>query len=254
MRRRRRNAGTWLPNVGSATGIGAETTAGRSFAIQAAANGAITTGILPLTLDTPFEGDVIAAGVDSLADVIGSEYVLKRIVGNVFLNYANDTFDQEEVAGQPLIAAAGFFVARANDAAVGGGEDTPIGSATEGERRDNYSPLENDTIREPWIWRRTWILGAQGGRSGQIDQFVPNPNMQAYPISTVGYGTAAGGPYIDSRVKRIVANDNRLWFAISVANFPLGTAVLPGFEGSLVGFLDYRLFGSLRKARNQSAF
>lgn len=261
MARRRRSRGTWFPNIGSQIGALTENFMGRSFSIGAATNGSITTGILPLTFDTPFEGDRVSTGVDSLADIIGSEYVLMRIVGKLFASYSNPQLDGVGApGGSPIYFTAGFFVARPNDEAVGGGEDTPIGSATEAERRDNYSPLEVDTVREPWIWRRSWILGVAGGRTSVSSAVSPqaafsNPNLAAYPQSTALYGSVHDGPHFDSKVKRRVGQDDRLWFAVSTANFPFGaTTVVGTTQGIITGALDYRIFGSLRKARNSSAF
>jgi len=253
-RRRRRSPGTWFPNVGSAIGETGENIQGRSFTVVTNPTGSIVTGILDLTFDTPFEGDRISTGVDSLSDIIGSEYILKRIVGKIYLHRFRA--NPENIDNQPpILVGCGFFVARANDQAVGGGEDTPIGSATEAERRDNYSPLEVDTVREPWIWRRTWILGAAGKYGDDVTSpaRVSDQNNAAFPVSTPLYGSVMDGPHIDSRVKRRVGQDDRLWFAVSAMNYPPGQASTIG-EIGVLGLLDYRIFGSLVKARNSSAF
>lgn len=258
--RRRRRRGTWFPNIGSQIGESLENYQGRQFNIAPANGGGIVTGILPLTFDTPFEGDRVSTGVDSLSDLIGGEYTLLRIVGKLFARYTNESLAAANPTGQACYLTCGFFVARANDEAVGGGEDTPIGSATEAERRDNYSPLEVDTVREPWIWRRSWILGLQGRQPGFSNAVVPfqavtNPDLASWPSTTVAYGSVHDGGHIDSRVKRRIGNDDRLWFGISAANFPFGTTTTGGVNQTLItGALDYRIFGSLRKARGKSAF
>lgn len=258
MARGRRTRGTWFPNIGTEIVPDEDTASGRAFTVNLPLGSSqVTTGILPLTLDTPFEGENVQAGVDSLSDIIGSEYVLQRIVGKLYIERRTG---QSLATGRDqdpaVMVCCGFFVARANDAAVGGGQDTPIGSATEAERRDNYSPLEVDTVREPWIWRRTWILGA-AGRTPTSNSGGPytteKPAAGAYPPTTAGYGSVADGPHIDSRVKRRISQDNRLWFAISATPFPFGDETVTG-NLQLSGYLDYRIFGSLRKARNSSAF
>jgi len=253
MARRRRTRGTWFPTLGSGVGELDDNLAGLNFSVTLAANGSITTGILPLTFDAPFEGDRVTSGVDSLADIVGSEYILKRIVGKLFLHrFIGSPLLQDNQPG--ILVGCGFFVARANDQAVGGGEDTPIGSATEAERRDNYSPLEVDTIREPWIWRRTWVLGsALKTLTAALAATSANQNQAAFPVSNVFYGSVMDGPHIDSTVKRRVSQDDRLFFAVSACTYPPGEAATAN-ELGMRGYLDYRIFGSLVKARNSSAF
>lgn len=255
--RRTRRRGTWFPTIGTNLATAENVVSGRAFALTLV-NHVIITAISPITIDRPQEGDELSSSIDSLTDVIGSEYVLQRIVGKVFAERISApdpiTVRDENPA---ILFGAGFFVARANDSAVGGGADTPIGSATEAERRDNYSPIENDTIREPWIWRRTWILGTAGqstlsqAGTGTIIT-TTNGTSTHYPASTALYGSVWDGPHIDSKVKRKIGNDDRLWFAVSATPFSLDTEL----NNTLLisGYLDFRIFGSLRKARNRSAF
>lgn len=262
--RRRRSRGTWFPTVGTA-GEGATNFNGRQFNItHPAASAELLTIISPITFDQPFEGDAIDPTDASLADIVGSEYVLQRIVGKLWITrQANVSAGTGLEVNPCMLVGAGFFVARANDAAVGGGPDTPIGSATEAERRDNYSPLEVDTVREPWIWRRTWLLGTAGLGSVQNPAVggleVRRPVAEAdsfvagFPASTAFYGSVADGPHIDSKVKRRVGQDNRLWFAVSAVPWPIGEETA-GDGTNLPGYLDYRIFGSLRKAKGSSAF
>lgn len=271
MRKRRRTRGTWFPTIG--TNIppdDEENIAGREFQINMPIDGTQSTLITQLTFDEPRGSDDDVAADTSLADILGSEYVLQRIVGKLYVNRAvqltltgaaTSFADGREADNQPaVLLGAGFFVARANDPSSGGGVNTPIGSASNDERRDNYGPLEADTIREPWIWRRTWILGALGSRPKNPGVFTDvgysgatQSATVAYPPSSCAYGSVADGPHIDSRVKRRVRQDERLWFAVSACTFPAGTPCESGFL-AVQGYLDYRIFGSLRKARNSSAF
>lgn len=265
MRRRRRTRGTWFPTIGTFI-ADEDSTSGKQFVLAALTTGAINTIIAPVTLDRPREGDDVED--DSLADIIGSEYILQRIVGKL---HAYRTVDLAPGSAAhawdnapAVLLGCRFFVARANDNSSGGGEDTPIGSASATERNDNYSPLEADTVREPWIWRRTWILGCHGNNvSPQVDgQFyggaTDSPAQPqgafAFPPSTALYGSVMDGPHIDSKVKRRIRQDDRLWFAVSTCMWPINTAINTERNIGVRGFLDYRLFGSLRKARNTSAF
>lgn len=257
--RRRRTRGTWFPTIGTQLGETDATVNGRAFALACTAS-EITTIITPLTFDTPQEGDNLSEPSSTLADVVGSEYILQRIVGKCFIERQATLTGGVDDLQEAVLVGAGFFVARANDTSVGGGSTTPIGSATVAERRDNYSPLETDTVREPWIWRRTWILGTAGAQipvqadvaGGGSIPFTVQQSNRAYPVSTALYGSVLDGPHIDSKVKRRVSQDNRLFFAVSATPFPLDSLITTALVVS--GYLDYRLFGSLRKARNTSAF
>lgn len=259
--RRRRSRGTWFPTVGSP--IASEVNAnGREILLLQPGTGEIATVITELTYDEDQGGDDVPTQDKSLADIIGSAYLLQRIVGKIFIAREQVVSGATGLDNGPAyLVGAGFFVARQNDPSSGGGQQQPIGSASVAERNDNYSPLEEDTVREPWIWRRTWILGAAGAQTGASaagtgGQSFANPGnsvVGTYPASTALYGSVADGPHIDSRVKRRISDDNRLWFAVSATAFPLGTE-FSNTTGRLSGYLDYRIFGSLRKARQNSAF
>lgn len=263
--RRRRNRGTWFPNIGQAIDndlFPNEHVAGRTFGIVLDSH-RIETVILPLTFDVPFEGDSVTPDVYNLADILGSEYVLQRIVGKCYMSRLSTIASNGRDGNPAILCAAGFFVARAGDTHTASGENQPIGSTTEAEKRENYSPLETDTIREPWIWRRTWILGNSGAgvvnnpQLGGTSTNAPADLAEVgnYPSSTAHFGSVMDGPHIDSRVKRRISQDDRLWFAVSVTTWPLASPLV--FLGNtllLNGYLDYRIFGSLRKAKNSSAF
>jgi len=262
--RRRRTRGTWFPIIGTGE-VAATAPALRSFVgAFGAASATPFTLISPVTFDVPQEGGTLD-NEDSLSDIIGSEYVLQRIVGKSFIHR---NVAVQDVNGNdnepPILVGVGFFVARANDAASGGGEDTPIGSATAAERQDNYSVLGIKTTREPWIWRRTWILGSAGSNRGVTGTFNSRSaavgagalaGAGSYPASTTLYGSVADGPHIDSRVKRRVSQDNRLWVAVTAQPFPIGTETGALADNlSIQGALELRIYGSLRKARQTSAF
>lgn len=157
------------------------------------------------------------------------------------------------------LVAAGFFVARANDSGSGGGESTPIGSASLQETNDNYSPLYATTVREPWIWRRTWMLG-NPSELGFAQAFINNNTgvgqtllgTSSFPPTTAHYGSVSDGAHIDAKTARRVTQDERLWFAVSAVRFPIGTVTVE--NPNLRGYLDVRLLAGLRKAHNRGVF
>jgi len=252
--RRRRSKVTWLPTIGTVVGEGLATASGRLIqGFATPVNGAINTELTILTFDTPVDIDTADIPTTTMADVVGSEYMLRRIVGKVFATRVS--LDQSAVDTQPpILLGCGFFVARCNDSGSGGGPDTPIGSATPAERNDNYSPLEADTIREPWIWRRTWVLGKAGQSPLDEEQQVSSDQHAAnFPASTALYGSVLDGPHLDAKTMRRVTSDERLFFAASVMNFPMG-AESPLGANTITLYLDYRLVGTLRRAHNRRVF
>lgn len=270
--RRRRSKYTWFPTVGTETiGEGAtlEVLSGRTFTVGVLGTGAISTEITPLTFDTPVDpGDVDSTARGGLVLTIGDEYIIERVVGKCFVamqSRRNAGDDPSEP--QAALVGCGLFVTRANDSQSGGGNQTPIGSASIQERRDNYSPISEDTIREPWMWRRTWILGNDAFRSiSDATQIVTFNSLNIrsasslFPPTNAQYGSVLDGPHVDVKSVRRVRQDERLWFVVSACMLP------PSFDsisnaggtknsnGSVSGYFDFRILGQLRKAKNRSTF
>jgi len=266
VRRKTRRKFSWFPTIGTAVGPqDSDNLSGRAFGVTVPANGSTDVIIAPVIPDVPMEGDDIDVTLPGqLVQAVGQEYLLERIVGKAFCALRarrNAGNDPSTWAGALL--GIGFFVARANDADAGGGADTPIGSASPAERQENYSPLSEDAIREPWIWRRVWALGnrafADVAAASQIVNFntVNDTVPEAlYPYSTAGYGSMSDGPHIDAKSVRRIGNDERLWFAVAAAGMPSvgGQTETVNSQGLITGYLDLRVLGRLTRARGKSAF
>lgn len=205
--------------------------------------GPINTLIFPVIPDAPAEGDTAAtldpAGVLALA--VGTEWFCERIVGSLYVGLQLP--DTGVTFPPSALVAAGFFVARCNDDDSGGGQATPIGSASAAERNANYSPLHIDAVREPWMWRKSWLLG---GAVRVQDGFSEFPTTNAF------YGSIADGPKVDCKSVRRIGQDDRLFFAIS-------TVCLRGPQegvqpGRIDICLDVRVLGNTRKAKNDGKF
>lgn len=242
-RRRRKQRGTWFPILGNNAGPEGEenAVAGIYSSIPVPHAGNISTVVSQLTLDTPKEAVASQADGTSLADVLGSAWSLRRIVGKCWCERTN-----EQVAAMPLIkVGVGFFVARASPEDQSTTPNLPVGYGNIADpydqtRNNNYSPLCTQTQREPWIWRRTWVLG------GGVSFGIPNINWN---------GTSAlDGPHIDAKTRRIIASDNRLWVAFSAVLIPPQRNESSPLSEYVDFHLDYRLFGFLRRSRNQGAF
>jgi len=275
-RTRRRTKYTWFPMSFMDLGDGRQEAlvTGNAFNLSHGTGDTdILTVIAPLTIDAPM--DPSSTGLANTGDLvrqIGQDYVIERIVGKCFVAAgAVQTVEGPPFAYSSVDVTCGIFVARVNDEQSGGGINTPIGSATAIERISNYSPIHPDTIREPWMWRRTWQLGnaartalftgqnmafAEGGQN----HFGSTP---WFPPTNAGYGSVLDGPHVDVKSVRRVRNDERLFFVISSHMTDVVTDLRNRGSGALfddtVGpdifcRIEFRLLGALRKARNSSTF
>lgn len=246
-RTKRRARYTWLPTIGTdgQQEGGTDNASGREFALSVPQDGSSNVILSELTFDEPSEGDFLDSTFSKLNEIIGNEWYLKRIVGKLFagINQNNPGAGEDTVGG--ALFAAGFFIARADDRNVAGTAKQPIGAASLAERIENYSPIGEENIREPWIWRRAWVLSNQVG--------TPNPNsFDQFPRNTAEYGSVMDGPHIDAKTSRRIGQDDRLWFAVAARTLPIGNV----FDNivQINGYLDFRILGALRKARNSGKF
>lgn len=260
VRKRRRTRYTWLPVLPQVNNL-----SGTDFYVQTREfNTNITAGgdpglvIFPVTTDFSRE-DVNVGGSQVMGEILQSDYFLRRIVGKLHLSYSQDI--AAYASNQPpiwpaVLVTAGFFVARAaSDATVG---FVPIGITTGVTIEDfnNYNPLASATVREPWIWRRTWTLG------NNYDAFAfagtLNSGEAFFPANNANYGSVLDGPHIDAKTARRVKNDERLWFAVGIVpvlnSLPPGKDVPANANSAVYGTLDVRLLGAQRKAKNSGAF
>lgn len=184
---------------------------------------------IDLTWDYPVEEEVVAGqGIPSLADWAGSAWRLRRIVGKLFCS-AVDL--QGQGVKEILKVAAGFIVLRVNE-----DDGTPIKNPIE------YDPGSVGGIRDPWIWRRTWML--QTGGTGQEADIGW---LSQAPVTNMEYGSVADGPHIDQKTNRIVSLEERLFLVISARR----TQEVIDHQCAVDAVLDYRLLGSRMNATNR---
>lgn len=244
--RRRRSQGTWLPLIGTTPENGDKLAFNR-LALTIPTNGSGTgiLGIVPLTYDAPQENDN-DPNFDTLSEIVGNEYFLKRIVGTCLIGvHETVPSDYDQAAFPPYyMVTAGFFVARAEDSSSPN-DGYPIG----GINSPDYGPQNLATTREPWIWRRTWMLGSRAWQLYEDKQTGALDMYGAYPTTTAGYGSVADGPKVDAKTKRRVRQDDRLFFAVEARSSQSFTQA-----AALNVELDVRLFAQLRKAKNAGNF
>lgn len=195
--RRRKPTVAWLPLLGQGANSG-DSFITSSIGVNTST---IATTIHSLLPDYPAES-VQNVQVESLADYQASGYRLHRVVGKFFA-----CMDQRQSVDQTIypawaLLAAGLMVLRV-DATNG----APLQAATP----LNYSPLNRDNTRDPWIWRRSWLLSDSFANIGaNIDI-----GTQEFPRTNAEYGSAWDGPHIDQKTNRRVSAEERLFLIVS---------------------------------------
>lgn len=255
-RYRRKRRGTWLPLLGTYPNEGdtQEASANTYLQVEVPLDGSAIPGVVPLTYDVPQEAPDLSASADTLSEIVGSEYIVKRIVGQCFAHNASSVNSAALSSIAPAVQlTAAFFVARAGAQNELLGADAPISwSSDVGNDVENYSPEHPATVREPWMWKRTWILGNERLKGFLAAAGVAALGWSSYPSSTAAYGSIKDGPQIDVKSRRRVGQDDRLYFIVSARTLPFNQ----GFASH--SFVDValcvRIFGSLVKARNKSTF
>lgn len=247
-KRRRRPVVNWLPVPGvqvvdSENGFENRIN-GFTFALgvdptgPGAATGGIITAFTSLTFDQPGEQRLqkLALGPSatfpSLRDFVqGSAYRLRRIVGKVNIGYTSQG-DGQTTSPPSCVVGVGFIVLKV---------DPDDGNPLDNTNPQEYSPLSAKNIDDPWIWRRTWLLGKNTLGSG--DGSFTDEIFRNFAENTSDYGSIADGPHIDQKTARLIQSDERLFFVVSTKAVPLTTVYQTG--GLVAGYLDYRLLGSI---------
>lgn len=235
-RKRRRFKGIWLPPspvnsiAGQVTGgliasPSANAIKSGTLAIPGALGfGAVRDSALVGDLNSELvvgEGALAVAGYQSgtMAD-LSFGYSLRRIVGK-FACFIEQDNVADDVAGT-FVITAGIIVRRVDE---------------------NGDPVENDLFpdsyeawRDPWVWRRSWVLQNAGATPGAVGGWQ---NCIA-PAANWQYGSVADGPHVDQKTRRTIKSEERLFLDVS------GIA-LNGSEEQIttaVNYVyDFRFFG-----------
>lgn len=153
----------------------------------------------------------------SLAD-LATGYSLRRVVGKLFLSVEQDNVTQE--AAGAWVVTAGLIVRRVNNA----GEPVEV---------DQFADAY-ESARDPWLWRRNWLLQNSGATAaGGWQQHI-------WPGANWNYHSVADGPHVDAKTRRTVKAEERLYMSISAIT-------LDGTDDqtvtSLYAVWDFRFFG-----------
>lgn len=175
------------------------------------------------------QSDPLSA-TSSLADIESSGYRLRRIVGKIYcLIPGNSNAPTTNLGATILAVTAGFMIRRVNQQ-----NGISVANAASPQLVDP-GLIENGM--DPWIWRRTWLLGDNTNIPvGEI--LMPSTNFgQDYP------GGIAEGPHVDQKTARIVGPEERLFLDLTA------TVVVQGDLGSvnqLFVVTDLRVLASMR--------
>lgn len=236
-RRTRKPKVVWLPtSIDDRLGVApAKATVGTQNAnsiqilVVPGGTGSTVVDVIPVVRDEPRGQALNTTQSESLADVEGSAYRLRRIVGKIFVNPLQDQNLIATGAANEFLATCGFIVLRCDPGGV------PLSAFPA------YNIQAMDATADPWIWRRSWLL--KNGGTADTDPLVGNKGAIA-PISNQLYGSVSDGPHVDAKTARVIANEERLFFVTSI------TAIngSPGTNTAVVQVItDLRVLASLRK-------
>lgn len=216
---------------------------GLTNVLNAGDAGGVQVGPKVLVPDFTPEQSAVAADLGStLHDrVAGNAWLLNRIVGKLhFACHSNqgDVADPD-VTWAGIYLTFGIFVARAKDDNQGVADLTP----------KEADPTQVDNQMNPWVFRRSWIL------SNPLFVAV-NGNVPQWPSTTSGYGSMADGPHIDSKSKRIIQREHRLFYVVNARGYDGRTLGVSGdttLQPSFSGLLDLRVYGALRGGHQKNS-
>lgn len=238
---RRKRRVVWFPNLGSIWQAGElefhdTALSGGTTAVPAQRGSGPFPDVYPVIPDFSTFTD----GTDTHTlrdDVEGQTWALERIVGrcHVEVDASQGPDDQTDhnAFWASVQVAAGFFIARASDT----DQSLPEGT------NEDIDPLNAGNTQNPWIWRKSWILA----------------NEQSFDVGAPATSNAVvtpDGGYIDSKVRRYIPREHRLWFAISALGWHGTQIQVVGGEVQprVIYNLDCRILGGMRRGRNTSSF
>lgn len=279
--RRRKTRVSWFPPLGSAYTIDNVTINSgiTTFRVDVLPNGDINTLEVPLTFDFGQEELLRFASETiptiTLADLQESAWRLKRIVGKIHAAYFPASFVPEDTQGiidqasfPAAYLAAGFMV---RNVASDGLPSAP----------NVVNLLTRDDYTDPWVWRRTWVLGQDSTTNlfntnlfstaaGKTWAPTNDSNFQftplSFPLSNIDdalpfalfpktnahYGSVADGPHVDQKTNRRIGPEQRMFLHFATKGLPIQP---PGGDlpatGKVIGVYDLRFVGSMLRASNR---
>jgi len=245
---RRRPRVVWLPvqgnDISQGQELGNQGVPGIASTLTVGSNGTISFDQIPVTFDysdpATFEQGSFERSLQDLTS--GNNYRLRRLVGKIFVGAT--TSATTGTIG-PVDVCCGFIVNRTDDSG------NPLSPGLFGDDQQ-ASPLGQDAMQDPWIWRRRWLLSpvssinqyASPAGVADFDAINDTLNGPTWPQTNAGYGSVADGPHIDQKTARVIGNQERLYFWIAGRQQAVNEL---GGQNIIVSYtLDLRILASLR--------
>jgi len=239
-RRTRRPTVVWLPldttnKIQAAGGAAANSGDqqggfGFSFLISAGGTPAGKTQMQAIVKDEPQN---ITGVTETLSDLEGSAYRLRRVVGKIFVQPPQISTLGNVNNPTSFMVTAGLIILRCDPTGVA---LSPV---------DSYNPQSLDSTRDPWIWRRTWMVSDQQ-QIAAINAATPDVKQLIFPSSNVnGYGGGVmDGPHVDAKTARVVSDEERLFLVVGGIGLDGSTQ---GDDSVMTVFGELRVLASMRK-------
>lgn len=237
-RRIRRPSVVWLPlattnriNSQAAANIGTQN-GGFQFGVQVQPG--LATGFTQAIAIVKDEPQNITQSDQTLSDIEGSAYRLRRIVGKIFIAPLQISEVDSNSQASLFMVTAGFIILRVD----------PAGAILSGNLI-SYDTQSLDNARDPWIWRRTWMVSDVAQANAQ-NAIQPDIKPIIYPPNNLtGYGGGnMDGPHIDAKTARVVSDEERLILVVSAIALDGATEGIPS---AITVFGEVRVLASMRK-------
>lgn len=198
----------------------------KAFAVDVSPASPHASGEIPLIIDAEPDPQAVTT---SLADIQSSGYRLRRIVGKIWVRMGQVDDANIEFA----VVTAGIMVRRVDPTAA-----TSL-AATNAAGAELISPNESENYSDPWIWRRSWLLGNNAAPAFPAT-FPPFLGSNDIALS------ALDGPHVDQKTARIVGPEERLFLDVSVRSNKTGEQSADAIAVSTLVICDLRILASMR--------
>lgn len=202
-------------------------------------SGAYTLGLVP---DIPYDQQTTSFGLPAVVGTLGlvpggltlalgTDYILNRIVGKLFVSFIPD--NQTNISS--ALVKAGIFIDRVN---ANGADANSLGGLA-----DAWGMFNESSVQKRWLWRRSWQLS---------NTAYSNPLQGGiFPVSNVYCGSAIDGPNLDCKAKARVTYQERLFLRVEAkanwfAGFPEESA-----DGALNFVPDIRILAKPVRRNNR---
>lgn len=235
--RKRKSRVVWLPNEANSGQPPTVNYRTDTFTVPAAPNVPATT-VYALTVDYPAEAiQSLGPQPPSVADYVQSGFRIERIVGKF-------------VAGVGQLQGDGMAANFPSSIAIGMGlivlrVDELTGAPLRAATPTQYSVFADDNERDPFFFRRTWVLANDIGFGVTTTALDPLSNA---PRCNSDYGSGAEGTYVDTQTRRLVKTEERVFLVVDAVNI--------GNQADSVGtgrfYFDYRILVTPRVMSNRN--